>query len=537
MLYRILFCCLFIPTTLLAQQFKEVALETSINRVTVYLENAQVNRGGTVTVPAGQSTVLVKGLSPYLDNKSIQVQARGNFTVLSVNHQLDYLTEQQKDVRIDSLLQLINELETNIAQKNNRLTILKEKESLLNANKKLGGENIGISLTQLQQALAFYDRQLTEITGERLAVNQDLEAMTEQKNRLEKQLADVRGQEDLPDSQVAIRVDAPNQTPGNFTIRYLVQRAGWKPVYDVRVKDLESPVSLLFKAEVYQNTAVNWNNVQLRFSNGNPNLGGEAPELQTYYIDFFRPEPKTRQSDQRVKSLQESFQPRNAAGVQMSSAARAEADRVVTTATENQTTLEYVVEEPYTIDSGGDNLSVDLNQYELQATYEYYAAPKLDRDAFLIAYVPNWNTYQLLQGKARLFFEETFVGESTLEAQTLNDTLDLSLGRDQRVVIERKKVDDFTQKRFLGSNQVESRGYKITVRNRKSQPVTINVSDQLPVSRNSDIEVTATELSGGKRNTQTGEVSWELDIPAGEQQELTFGYEVKYPKKERVILE
>ena len=534
MLYRVLFFCLFMPTTLLSQQVKEAPLETSIDQVTVYLEGAQVNRSGTFTVPAGKSTVLVKGLSPYLDRKSIQVQARGNFTVLSVNHQLNYLTRQQRNEEIAGLLQRVNELKTDIAKKNNRLSVLKEKESLLNANKKLGGENIGISLTQLQQALAFYDRQLSEINGERLAVNQDVEALTKRKERLEKQLADVRGQEDLPDSQVAIRVDAPGQTPGNFSIRYLVQRAGWKPVYDVRVNDVESPVSLSFRAEVYQNTAVNWDNVNLRFSNGNPNRGGKAPELQTYYIDFFRPEPKTRQNYQNVRSLQESA--RRDASRSQSMEAMAEADRVITTTTENQTTLEYVVEEPYTINSGGNNLSVNLNQYELKASYEYYAAPKLDQDAFLIAHVPNWDTYQLLQGKARLFFEETYVGESVLEARTLNDTLNLSLGRDQSVVVERKKIDDFTSKQLLSTNKVESRGYKITVRNRKSQPITINLYDQLPVSRNSNIEVTATELSGGKRNAQTGEVSWQLAIPAGQQQELELGYEVKYPKKERVIL-
>jgi hypothetical protein len=111
------------------------------------------------------------------------------------------------------------------------------------------------------------------------------------------------------------------------------------------------------------------------------------------------------------------------------------------------------------------------------------------------------------------------------------------MGRDRSILINREKISEFSQKRTIGSNITESRGYAITIRNNKSQPISILVQDQIPVSVNSDISVEATELSKGKLDLQTGIVSWELQIPPGEQEVLNLRYEVKYPKREKVILD
>ena len=61
--------------------------------------------------------------------------------------------------------------------------------------------------------------------------------------------------------------------------------------------------------------------------------------------------------------------------------------------------------------------------------------------------------------------------------------------------------------------------------------------DQIPLSSDSGIEVSAVELSGGKINSQTGEVKWELNVKPEETRQLVFTYSVKYPKDKKVILE
>lgn len=214
-----------------------------------------------------------------------------------------------------------------------------------------------------------------------------------------------------------------------------------------------------------------------------------------------------------------------------------EAKIVTTTTIENQTTVEFEIEKPYSIKSGENKLSVDINQFSIDAIYEYYAVPKLDKDAFLMARITNWDQYNLLEGEANLYFEGTYVGRSVLNAKALTDTLDISLGRDKSIVIGRKKVEEFSKKRTVGSNKIESRGFEIVAINKKSQPIQLTLFDQIPVSVNSNIQVTPENISNGLLDEKTGELTWKLNLAPQEQAKLNLQYEIKYPKKERVILE
>ena len=237
------------------------------------------------------------------------------------------------------------------------------------------------------------------------------------------------------------------------------------------------------------------------------------------------------------RDIYESIQGRVAGVMVESKDKRAMAQSIQTIVQENQTTVEIEVAEPYTIKSNGEKTIVDLKAYDIPAQYSYSAIPKIDNDVFLIAEISDWSQYSLLEGESNLYFEDGFVGRSVLNASSLQDTLQVSMGRDRSIVVSREKNEEFSKKRTIGSNITENREYKITVRNNKSQTVTIKVEDQIPVSVNSEISVEALELSGGKFDPQTGKVSWNLQIPPGSQQELKMQYEVKYPKREKVVLD
>ena len=62
----------------------------------------------------------------------------------------------------------------------------------------------------------------------------------------------------------------------------------------------------------------------------------------------------------------------------------------------------------------------------------------------------------------------------------------------------------------------------------------ILIEDQVPVSRDKEIEVTIEELSGGALNADTGKVTWKLDIAPGKQEKRSIRYGVKFPKERRV---
>ena len=215
----------------------------------------------------------------------------------------------------------------------------------------------------------------------------------------------------------------------------------------------------------------------------------------------------------------------------------ADADIVTTTVIENQTTVEIEVETPYSISSNGEKLLVDLKKHNIPASYQYYVIPKLDKDAFLTARITDWDQYNLLEGEANLYFEDAYVGRTVLDAKSLQDTLTISLGRDKNIVVNREKNEQFSKSRSIGSNVLDTRGFKIIIRNKKSQSIQLTLLDQIPVSVNSDISVAATEVSNGQLDPKTGKLTWNLSLAPQQQQEINLQYEVKYPKREKVLLE
>ena len=57
--------------------------------------------------------------------------------------------------------------------------------------------------------------------------------------------------------------------------------------------------------------------------------------------------------------------------------------------------------------------------------------------------VTNWEELNLFDGELNLFFEGAYLGKSLLDLQSASDTLDISLGKDKGIVIQRKKLKEF----------------------------------------------------------------------------------------------
>ncbi len=205
--------------------------------------------------------------------------------------------------------------------------------------------------------------------------------------------------------------------------------------------------------------------------------------------------------------------------------------------TENQTSVEFEIKIPYTILSENKNTTVEMEHYSLPAEYQYYCIPKVDKDAFLLANISDWEQYNLLEGEANIFFENTFVGKTILDIRGQSDTLNISLGRDRNVSIQREKMKEYTSQKFLGSKTETTRGWKITIKNNKLQPISMLLFDQIPVSLTNEIEVSPENISGAELNKETGEMKWKFTLQPLQKNELDLMYKVKYPKGKILTVE
>ena len=171
-----------------------------------------------------------------------------------------------------------------------------------------------------------------------------------------------------------------------------------------------------------------------------------------------------------------------------------------------ETTITFDIAIPYSIPSDGKIQTVEIQRLTSPADYKYVTLPKLSQHAYLTANLSDWAQLSLQSGEATLYFENSYVGKSNIDANQLSDTLTLSLGTDNSILVKREKRQDFTSRRVIGSNKTETFSFLLTIRNNKTSGIRITLNDQIPVSSNSGITVEAVELSGGKHDVQTGAI-------------------------------
>jgi uncharacterized protein (TIGR02231 family) len=521
--------------TLTAQTEKEIKAE--IKHVTVFPDRAQIDHETTVSLIPGKTILKLSGLSPYIDLQSIQVKGFGEFTILSVNHQNNYLQNLEDAPEVKSIRSQIETLQIKVEDEKAAISILKEKGAFLVANRAILVKETTFTIEQLKSVMDLYTNNMDQITMTSLKKERLIKDYEKQIAALQQQIAEKLGKQQLPSGEISVTVNSEKQLSGRFSFSYVVSNAGWYPSYDIRVDDIKNPVTIFYKANVFQNSGVAWKDVKLSFSNATPWVAGDVPALFPWFVDYYYPAPLIQRS--KIAGVNRSDAPlmmEMAADTKMEAKAM-EAAPVTVEKQVGETTITFDIAVPSSIPSDGKIQTVEIQRITAPADYKYVTLPKISPLVYLTANITDWAKLSLQSGEATLYFENSFVGKSYLNVNQLKDTLTISLGTDNSILVKREKRKDFTSKKVIGANKTETYSFLLTIRNNKANPVKITLNDQVPVSSNSGITVEAIELSGGRYNAQTGEIKWDLDIKQQETKQIVLTYSVRYPKDKTVILE
>ena len=527
-----------IVTTVFGQEYTNI--NSKITNVSVFPYRAQVIREASVNISQGKSLLRIPGLSPYTDPSSIQVKGEGDFMIVSVNNQMNYLENMEESEEVKNLRSRIEELKINIEDERTGIEILREKEAFLIANRIIGGKNENITAQELKSITDLYASSIESVRKGILEKNRLINKYEQEKQKLENQLNGTVRKSRTPSSEVIISVSAPRTVAAKIILSYLVTNAGWYPSYDIRVDNINEDVKIFYKANVKQSTGSDWSNAILSFSNASPSESGDVPELFPYYLNFYTPvvrdNYKSARSMAQPKAMDvvpETEMAFNLEEVAETTGAGIPPVNIINTGT----AFSFEVDMPQNVSSDGKTNTIELQRLTAESNYKYVSVPKLRKEAFLTADISDWESLNLMNGEANIYFGNTFTGTTMLNTDQISDTLNVSLGIDNSITVEREIRKEYTTVRTIGANRIETRSYKIRIRNNKSTPIDIIANDQVPVSQNKDIEVEAEELSGGVFNEYTGEVQWKTTIPARESKEYILTYTVKYPKNKKVILE
>ena len=206
------------------------------------------------------------------------------------------------------------------------------------------------------------------------------------------------------------------------------------------------------------------------------------------------------------------------------------------TVADKELDVTFDIDLPYDVPTNGKAQTVVLKEQQIAANYKFYAVPKLDKDVFLLAEIADWEKLNLLPGEANIIFEGTYIGKSFIDPSSTQDTLNLTMGRDKRVVVKKEKLVDFSSVKFLGAYKKQIFTYEITVKNNKKDAIEILVKDQYPISQDKEVDVELIESSEAANNNETGVLTWKLKLEPGEVKKLKMSYSVKFPKDKTLNL-
>lgn len=602
-------------------QSKKQNVSSKIEQVTVFTSGAQVSRKAKVNLQAGKTELVFSGISPNIDVQSIQVKGFGNFTILSVIHQTNYLNEQKRREETSTLENQQANLKAKLRVEKSMLAVFKNEEIILTKNQSIGGSNTGVKTTDLKEAVDFQRNRLSEVLLKQIEYEKTIQKIDSSIRTIDYQLRALNNNKEYATSDILVTVSAKEMGSSTFDVSYFVKKAGWFATYDLRVKDISNPIDLSLKANVYQSSGEDWKDVKLTISNGDPTESGIAPNLEPWYLRFGEiksmafsspvinnaneisgkvtergtnlPLPgvminvkgttigvstdsegnyslklpenaqylvfnyigfKRQEAyingkiinialEENKQELNEvvvvgyaSQQKKSFTGSEMKIKGASSAP-LVATEKYQPTTLTFEIEVPYTILNDGKMYSVDIKNQTVPALYEYFAVPKLEKDVFLTAKLIDWQDLNLLEGEVNLYLEGAYLGKSILDVRHAGDTLNISLGRDKGIIIERKRLKEFSTKQFLSNYKNENRGFEISVRNNKQQSINIVIQDQFPISTTKEITVEEQEYKDATLDKESKILTWKYQLPAKQEKKHILKYSVKYPKNQEINLE
>ncbi|MCE2743535.1 MAG: DUF4139 domain-containing protein [Fluviicola sp.] len=552
----IIIVALLIHQSLFANE-KEI-IKSTISEVTVYAQGAQIYRKASYTIKPGITEVIIEGICATIDPNSIQVKATGNVIILDSKHSIFYPKPEEvaleglplkirKDIQF--LQDSINAIQFDLQEIQDEIDVLTATKTILISNGAIRGQGkVNDSINLLKQAVDYYSVKMLELNKRIQQLNRKKADKTERKRGMDDRIyklrnyqsnANLNPENNEPTHRIIVTLSSKEIVSGKFTISYLVSEAGWTPLYDIRSDISSGKINLNYKAQVYQNTGTDWGNVNLNISTNNPYQNKTKPTLHPWYIDYnmYKQEQVSYKNNRTMpprsmadKAKSYGFSTSTDSEMEVNALSATEFVQVI----DHVISAEFKIDLPYSIKSNSEQHMVLVKNIDLEVKYNYFAAPKLDNGAYLVAQLSKLDELQLIPAKANIFFEGSYIGETYIDPTTMEDTLNLSLGKDPNIIIRRNLLKKDCKEKIVGNYIEKTYSYAIEVKNLKSNGINIILQDQLPITQNTDITIEALDMSKGRYDDKTGIIEWDLNIKTKETKTIEFQYKVKYNKDQNL---
>jgi uncharacterized protein (TIGR02231 family) len=542
----------------------DVVIEAPIVAVTVFPDRARVTRAGLARLVAGEHRVVIEDLPLSLQADSVRVAGSaapaggaagagsagaGAVTVLGVDVNRRHHAETPDEVT-RALEERLREARARLAALEDDDAVAAERLAFLGglarratrsyANALAAGQADPGAVAALADALA---AQQAEVRRERRDLIDRRERLHEEIAAYDREL-NLRRRQQVPDRLAvwtALAVEGDEETEIALELSYLVYGAGWRSAYDLRLD--RDTLAVSWFGVVSQSTGEDWPECDLRLSTARPSGSLIVPELDPWFLDRYRPQPvpppapAMAMADAMVPyggAVGEEAMPK-ARGITFAAQPAPMRDTVAVLE-QGATAATYQPTRPVAVPADGGSHRATVAITEMTARRDYVTAPVLAAEAHLRATVVNTSPHTLPAGTAAVFHAGDFVGSTALPVWAPGEEVELALGVDDRVRVERELVRRTAAKAVLGSTRRREAEFTVTVTNHTPDPARVTVLDQLPVSRDEAIVVKELRLDPAPaERTDMGVLTWVLELGPGEVEKIHFGVRVEVARGVEMI--
>ncbi|MBS6208847.1 MAG: DUF4139 domain-containing protein [Proteus hauseri] len=512
---------------------KPLNYDIKLDQATIFLRGAELDNNVTLNLPAGQSEVVLSNVANNIDPKSLSISIDNDDVIINTINVKKIPIPPNYPSAIVALMEKQKEINKRIEVLNININVGDEQIALLKDQSFFGHDETQ-SLEHSSQKFDFISQKMTSILNQQKIAREEIAELTEQFEELSRKL-----EIDMPiiaeeKTQIVLSLGASKNLTSKMRISYITPDAGWSPAYDIRSQGMDKPILLTYKADVIQNTGLNWDKVKLVLTSTNPSLNITAPTLSPWYLALYNDNAKFRSKSMNMEMAsapsptimrEESHEKQLNKGV----------TRYVTT-NNNGINLSHAIALPYTLKNSTEPNTLVINQKEVVADYRYLATPKLVEEVYLQAEVKDWENLNLLNGRANIYYMNSFVGNSYINTNELTELLNIPFGIDKNIQISRINNEKIRKEPiFIGTTIEQKESYTIKVRNTYNSPVKVTIYDQLPLSQENNINVADAVYKDGVLDKDTGEIKWNITLGAKEEKSLPLNYTLSYPKNRQVV--
>lgn len=511
----------------------ELVLDAPIVAVAVYPDRARITRLGRITAPAGDQTVYVESLPLALQEDSIRVSGRGPATVLGVDVLMRH-HPQAPDETVAELERLRREAQAEVEELADADEVQVQLDAFLaQLGKRAGGSfartlAAGEASAELGEFTESLAGRLSAVRAERRRLAKQRQEAEERLAAADRRLAAIAEQRTPDRRSAAIGLTLDSEAEVEVELSYVVPGAGWTSSYDIRLTG--DQLTLSWFGLITQHTGEDWPECDLTLSTARPMVAAKVPELDPWFLDRHRPPVPV--APRAVPLSGDSGRQAAFAERLQSAAAPAPAFADLdATVEQGVTAATYTPPRPVAVPADGASHRATIASIDLETELDYVTAPVRSADVHLRATVVNSSAHTLPAGKAAVFHEADFVGSTALPMWAPGEDVELALGLDDRIRVERKLVRRTATKATLGSTRRREVEYETRIENHTPLTARVTVLDQLPVAR--DHEITVKPITAAPEPTETtdlGVITWKLDLSPGAELAINLAFRVDTAK-------